>query len=33
MNMKKIIIGKDGDVILRELIDSDLEKLAIYANN
>ncbi|MDD3915430.1 MAG: GNAT family N-acetyltransferase [Bacteroidales bacterium] len=30
---RKIIIGKDGDVILRELIDSDLEKLAVYANN
>ena len=31
--MEKVIIGKNGDVILRELMDSDLEKLAIYANN
>jgi RimJ/RimL family protein N-acetyltransferase len=31
--MEKIIIGKDGDVILRELMDSDLEKLTIYADN
>ena len=31
--MEKVIIGSDGDVVLRELMDSDLEKLAIYANN
>ena len=31
--MEKAIIGSDGDVVLRELMDSDLEKLAIYANN
>ncbi len=31
--MDKNVIGTDGDVILRELMDSDLEKLAIYADN
>jgi RimJ/RimL family protein N-acetyltransferase len=31
--MEKIIIGRDGDVVLRELLDSDLEKLALYGNN
>jgi len=31
--MEKIIIGKEGGVILRELMDSDLEQLATYANN
>lgn len=31
--MEKIIIGINGNVILRELMDSDLEKLALYANN
>lgn len=31
--MEKIVIATDGDVILRELMDSDLEKLAEYANN
>lgn len=31
--MEKIIIGIDGDVVLRELMDSDLEELAVYANN
>ena len=31
--MTKVVIGQDGDVILRELMDSDLEKLAFYANN
>jgi RimJ/RimL family protein N-acetyltransferase len=31
--MEKNIIGTNGDVILRELMESDLEKLAIYANN
>ncbi len=31
--MEKIIIGRNGDVLLRELMDSDLNKLAIYANN
>ena len=31
--MDKNVIGVDGDIILRELMDSDLEKLAIYANN
>lgn len=31
--MGKIIIGSNGDVILRELMDSDLEKLTIYADN
>jgi ribosomal-protein-alanine N-acetyltransferase len=30
---KKVIIARDGDVILRELMDSDLIKLAEYANN
>lgn len=31
--MEKIIIGTDGDVSLRELMDFDLEKLAIFADN
>jgi|GEM_PF-3713615 len=31
--MKRTVIGEDGDVILRELMDSDLEMLAFYANN
>lgn len=31
--MEKIVIGTDGDVILRELMDFDLEKLVIYADN
>jgi len=31
--MKRTVIGADGDVILRELMDSDLEMLAFYANN
>jgi len=31
--MEKTIIGIDGDVILREIMDTDLEKLALYANN
>lgn len=30
---KKVIIAEDGDVILRELNDSDLTKLVEYANN
>jgi RimJ/RimL family protein N-acetyltransferase len=30
---KKVIIGVDGDVMLRELLDSDLELLSEYANN
>ncbi len=31
--MDNNVIGMDGNVILRELMDSDLEKLAIYADN
>jgi RimJ/RimL family protein N-acetyltransferase len=31
--MEKIVIGRDGDVILRELMDFDLEKLVVYADN
>jgi len=31
--MDKNVIGVDRDVILRELLDSDLEKLVIYADN
>jgi len=31
--MEKRIIASDGDVILRELMDSDLQNLAEYANN
>jgi len=31
--MKKIIIATDGDVILRELMDTDLKMLSEYANN
>ncbi|WP_053178657.1 GNAT family N-acetyltransferase [Sunxiuqinia dokdonensis] len=29
----KVIIAKDGDVFLRNLMDTDLEKLSEYANN
>ena len=31
--MGKVIIRECGDVIIRELMDSDLEKMALYANN
>lgn len=31
--MEKKYIARDGDVVLRELLDSDLEKLVEYANN
>lgn len=31
--MEKIVIGRDGDVVVRELMDADLEKLAMLANN
>lgn len=31
--MEKIIIAQDGDVVIRELEDGDLELLAKYANN
>jgi len=31
--MEKKVIGIDGEVALRELMDSDLEKLSLYANN
>ncbi|MGM0622327.1 MAG: GNAT family N-acetyltransferase [Bacteroidota bacterium] len=33
MNSSKKVIGKDGNVVLREINDADLPKMANYANN
>ena len=33
VNLNKIVIRKDDEVVLRELCDDDIQKLAEYANN
>ncbi len=31
--MEKVVIARDGDVVIRELMDADLKELSEYANN